>query len=346
MTDVKGIMHRHWNKILLFIVLIFCIDRVCTITLKIKGNTSREVNAKLQKDPKGIENQGKMKAEVNETISTEIIKEIKSAPSKIASFVLNHEQDQEWIENVCNEGWPDPVCHEVIVLMKRKVSFCSAAKVASTTTRDYFFKIADGELVVPDNAKYGVHEANWTRFDVVDPDLRSSIITSSEWTHVFFIKHVVERFISGYLDKVVADCARPYHPSHAINFYHQYGFSCEKHQDLEEFVSFMETVPKKEAHFSLQTPLCNVQKFPYTDIIYADKTMSARLEDLSSKLGVKHPIEDKATSKHGTGAKKMMSELFKGKKKLIERILKMFEEDCNIFPDTCNVEELMRAVEE
>jgi len=207
-----------------------------------------------------------------------------------------------------------------------------------------FFKIADGEFVVPDDAKYGVHNANWTRVAFVDPDSRISLLTSSEWTHVFFIKHVVERFVSGYLDKVVGDCAKTYSPTFAISHYHQYGFSCDKHQDLEAFVSFMETISNMEGHFSPQTPLCNVQKFPYTDIIYADETMSVRLRDLSSKLGVKHPTEDEVTSKHSTGAKKNMAALFKGKKELIGRILKMFEEDCHIFPEACDVEELMRAI--
>jgi hypothetical protein len=220
--------------------------------------------------------------------------------------------------------------------------------VASTTTKNYFFNIAGGDLVIPDDALYGAHDANWTRFgmDSVKPETRREILAASEWTNVFFVKHVLERFISGYLDKVVHDCAETYDPSFAINHYHQYGFSCEKHKDLEAFVSFMETVPKMEGHFDSQTFCCNPQKIPYTDIIYADNTMSAHLEQLSKKLGVEHPHENNRTSNHATGAKDKMVDLFKGKKELIPRILNMFQEDCHMFPKLCDVEDLISAVEE
>merc|ERR1712226_83225 len=108
----------------------------------------------------------------------------------------------------------------------------------------------------------------------------------------------MERFISGYLDKVVTDCQKPYNPLFAISHYKQYGFDCEKHQDLEAFVSFLETVPKMEGHFAPQTPLCNVEVYPYTDIIFADENMNLRLKALSTKLGVEHPLEDRGTSSH------------------------------------------------
>ena len=41
-----------------------------------------------------------------------------------------------------------------------------------------------------------------------------------------------------------------------------------------------------------------------------------------------------------------MADIFKGKKELIKRILKMFGEDCKLFPEACDIEELMISVEE
>ena len=100
------------------------------------------------------------------------------------------------------------MCFHVIVLKKRKVTFCSAEKVASTTSRDYFYKISDGEVVIPPNARYGVHEANWTMLAFIDEDKRIQQLTSTEWTHVFIVRNVLERFVSGYLDKIVGDCKK------------------------------------------------------------------------------------------------------------------------------------------
>merc|ERR1712226_910881 len=110
------------------------------------------------------------------------------------------------------------------------------------------------------------------------------------------------------------------------------------------FISFMETVPKMEGHFAPQSPLCNAKKYPYTDIIVADETLSTRLKTLSAKLGVEHPMENSGTSTHSTGAKEKLAAMFKGKVNLVGRILKMFEEDCELLPEACDVEDLMKLL--
>ena len=44
-------------------------------------------------------------------------------------------------------------CEHNLVVPQRKVTFCSAAEVASTTTTKYFFDITDdGSLVIPDGS--------------------------------------------------------------------------------------------------------------------------------------------------------------------------------------------------
>jgi len=171
---------------------------------------------------------------------------------------------------------------------------------------------------------------------------------SEEWTHVFFWKHVVERFVSGYLDKVVKICNRnvTIAPQMVVSHYVQFGFSCDEHVDFEEFVLFMETVPKLEGHFAPQTPLCNIQKYPFTEIIRVDENLSLKLVDLSSKLGVEHPAENGQSRRHRTGAKEKMVDLFKGKAYLIDKILDMFHEDCANIPEACDVDDLMAALQE
>ena len=259
-------------------------------------------------------------------------------------------KEHQWMENLCKGGSrPSLLCHHVTVLPQQKVSFCLAAKVASTSIRDYFFKIAEGSLVIPDGARYGVHNANWTRFAQLDPPTRKELLMSAEWTHVFFWKPVLDRFVSGYLDKVVNDCKKSNFMSDsnlAIKYYNQYGFSCEKHQDLESFVSFMEgvTAPRMEGHFAPQATLCGVEKFPYTDIIVANESLNANLKVLSKKLGVEHPEKSQHTTSHKTGAKYEMISLFEGKQELIGRILKLFEEDCKQIPKACDVKNVRQLV--
>jgi len=254
--------------------------------------------------------------------------------------------EEEWKDKVCS-GIPDSVCHEVFIVKSRQATFCSAAKVASTTTKQYFFDISENELKIPEDARFGVHEANWVRFGNLDQVGRKWVLENKDWTHVFFWKHVLERFVSGYLDKVVTDCKKdPTDKPHlAIHHYIQYGFTCEEHEDLEAFVNFMETVPKVEGHFAPQTPLCNLKRFPYTDMVRADEHLNTRLKNISSKLGVEHPEENKKTSKHKTGAKEKMVNIFKDKPFLIQKILSMFKEDCERIPDACNVDEIMAAIE-
>lgn len=266
------------------------------------------------------------------------------------------QQRVKQLEQFCETPF---VCDHVFVIRSKKVTFCSAAKVASTTTRMYFYKLANGSdrLVIPPNAKYGVLEANWTRLSQVDTDLRLAILLSSEWRRVFFVRHVLERFVSGYLDKVVHDCGRKHQEDPrnlAIGYYYQYGFSCENHTDLEAFVSFMETVPSMESHFRSQTNHCwpnninhhsggagssNTIQSPYTDIILVNETLSTRLEELSVELGVQHPSEERdKTSSHSTFASEKIRHLFQGKSGLVRRILNLFEEDCKMFPQLCHVE--------
>ena len=147
-----------------------------------------------------------------------------------------------------------PVCHHVFVVKSKKITFCSAAKVASTTTKDYFFRISDDKIVIPPDAKYGVQEANFTRLGELDVDYQRDIVLSDRWNHVIFIRNVVERFISGFLDKVIHDCKVGLTKNVAISHYVQFGFSCEKHTKLEPFISFMEDlgVGKMEGHFLLR----------------------------------------------------------------------------------------------
>ncbi len=255
--------------------------------------------------------------------------------------------DDEWANDVCTVK-PDHICHHVHILKKQKVTFCSAAKVASTTTKQYFFDIADGTVKLTEGARYGVHTANWTKIGSLNKNAIKYVLRSKEWTHVFFWKHVLERFVSGYLDKVVNICSKhdTIEPHMVLHHYQPYGFSCEKHTDLEAFVSFMETVPTKEGHFASQTPLCNLEKFPYTDIIRVDENLSSKLHELSQKLGVEHPAKNEKTSSHKTGAKEKMITLFKGKEYLIERILNIFNEDCINIPEACDVKDLMVALTE
>ncbi len=253
---------------------------------------------------------------------------------------------EHWENNVCGTV-KDSICHEVFVVSDLKTTFCSAAKVASTTTKTYFYKLSKS-LVIPKGSTYGVHQANWIKFHMLDRQARKHVLTDEDWTHVFFWKHVLDRFISGYLDKVVHDCENndTIKPHLAIHHYVQYGFSCEEHKDLGAFISFMETVPSFEGHFHAQTPLCSLGKYPVTDVIAADETLSDSLRGLSETLGIKHPMEDKKSSSHSTNANAKMVALFKDKPYLIERVLDMFKVDCKYIPEACNVDKLMDAIEE
>lgn len=266
----------------------------------------------------------------------------------LAGAVHESVLDEEWASKVCNDIQAS-ICHQILVVNSRKATFCSAAKVASTTTKQYFYDIADrgsDGLIIPHSARFGVHEANWKRFAHLSKEERMSTMRSRKWTHIFFYRNVLERFVSGFLDKVVRECKQDPtdKPYLAIYHYIQYGFSCEKHTDIEEFVNFIEKVVDLEDHFAPQTPLCDFPKFPYTDVIPTDKTLSKQLKSMSAKLGVEHPAEKKTTSTHKTGAKEKMVVMFKDKPHLIQKILNLFKEDCDNLPESCNVEDIMAEI--
>mgnify|MGYP004180724737 CR=1 FL=1 len=76
---------------------------------------------------------------------------------------------------LCTEGNYNPLCTAVIVLTRQRVTFCSAAKIASTTIRSFFLKVADGDVAVPAKAMYPVHQANWTFLKQVPITLRDQL---------------------------------------------------------------------------------------------------------------------------------------------------------------------------
>ena len=258
----------------------------------------------------------------------------------------NEEKDQKtpWLLESCDDEIP--VCRKADVVFKRKVTFCSAQKVASSTTKDYFMRISDGEVIIPEGAKFGAHAANWTQLSAVDPSTRQSMMTSPEWTHVFFIRNVLERFISGYLDKIQNGRCLEEPKTIVLAHYVELGFSCENKGKLGSFLSFLESLPTKEweSHFAPQTPMCNAKEYPYTDIIMADEHLNDKLKELSDKLGVPHPAENPKTSSHATGAKNKLMDIFLGKEQLIPRILNLFEEDCVMFPNLCDVDDLLQSL--
>ena len=167
-------------------------------------------------------------------------------------------------------------------------------------------------------------------------------MTSPSWTRVVLLRNVVERFLSGFLDKVVHDCKAMNDTQLAasrlaISHYYKYGFSCNKHGNFESFLSFMETVPAMEGHFSPQTPLCGFLKFPHTDVIIADKNLDTHLRSLSQRLKVSHPPEDERTTSHAQGAKGKMSDIFRGRDDLLQRIIALFHQDCIAYSQICEV---------
>jgi hypothetical protein len=240
------------------------------------------------------------------------------------------------------------VPESMFILSKKKVTWCQPAKVASTSTKKYFYDIADGEVEFPEGALYGIQETNFQHLRELPIGTQKWVKKTEEYVQVFFARNVVERFISGFLDKVIIECNKPkWDESYVYNWYINkgYGFSCEKHQDLEAFISFMETVPRMEGHFHAQAPLCMLKTYPYTDIIFVDDYFNENLRALSKRLGVSHPTGDeKQTRKHSTGAKTKMANMFEGKEYLLDRILKLFDQDCRLIPNACDVDELRSAI--
>jgi len=243
---------------------------------------------------------------------------------------------------------------------RKKLTFCSAAKVASTAITEYFYGIADGEVTIPANARYGAHQANWTYLKDVPVDLRRSLVTgegiqsarginrddmqnSDEWIQVVFLRHAVERFVSGYLDKVVADCNKKFNPLHAIHFYDEFGFSCEKHQDFEEFITFMENVNKMEGHFEKQTVVCETSRYPWTKFVWIED-LDDFLPKLSEVLGKEYKPPSKRSKSHATGSSEKMLKLFQGRKYLLDRVLKIFDQDCKEMPKMCDVQNILPKI--
>ena len=106
----------------------------------------------------------------------------------------------------------------------------------------YFSKISN-EVFIPKQAS-SVYEANWRKLHMLEQRQRKYILRSSKYTHIFFWKNVVERFVSGYFDEVVDSCQRIQiliKPVMTIHYYSKYGFSCEKHSSLEGFISYGES---------------------------------------------------------------------------------------------------------
>ncbi|KAL3908649.1 MAG: hypothetical protein SGILL_008405 [Bacillariaceae sp.] len=247
---------------------------------------------------------------------------------------------------LCRDGNWNHVCACMIVLERKRVSFCSAAKVASTAIRDYFLHVAEGDVKVDETMQYPIHQAPWPYLHMIRPELRKRLVSSlqDEWTSVFFMKHVIDRFVSGYLDKVVHDCKTPDREGLAIHYYDQYGFSCNNHTHFESFVGFMETVPHMETHFGPQTTFCEFGRYPYTHLIFADEGLTGKLRNLSFAIGANFTPPSKKTANHKTGSKMKAVELFRGRKDLLRRVLDMFEVDCRAVPNACDVSELLRQI--
>lgn len=102
------------------------------------------------------------------------------------------------------------LCVAMIVVQNLNTTFCSAAKVGSTSIRSYFMHAAGGSVVAPIGAKYPPHQANWTQLYhlstlmqnklVLMDDRNGSSTREQQWTQAFFVRNVVDRLVvSGYL---------------------------------------------------------------------------------------------------------------------------------------------------
>jgi hypothetical protein len=145
---------------------------------------------------------------------------------------------------------------ELFILKSKKVTWRQSCKVASTSTKKYFFNISYGEIEIPEGARYGVQKANFQYLRGFPLKTQKRVKINEVYTQVLIVRNVVERFISGFLDKIINECNEPvWDETYTYKFYIKqgYGFSSEKHQDLKAFISFMETTtPKMEKHFDAQ----------------------------------------------------------------------------------------------
>lgn len=248
----------------------------------------------------------------------------------------------------CTHSCYNPVCHHVIVLARQRVAFCSAAKVASTSIREYFLSVADGDVVAPARARFPVHQANWTRLAFAPLSLRKRLVSGVDaphqgrrWAQVVFVRNVVERFVSGYLDKIVHDCKTDFwgqDRSLVKSYYEQqHNFSCANHKSFPQFVTFMEQVGERnfEGHFAAQTRVCDL-RYPFTDIVLVDSQLDLTLKELGERLGVKPYLPSGGTGrKHSTDSGKRLQRFLRGRHGLILSVLRLFEQDCAVLPGMC-----------
>ena len=253
---------------------------------------------------------------------------------------------------LCTEGNYNPLCTAVIVLTRQRVTFCSAAKIASTTIRSFFLKVADGDVAVPAKAMYPVHQANWTFLQQVPITLREQLSgpwPATNWMQVNFVRNVIVRFVSGYLDKIVHDCGRDYNgtvPQLVKQHYTRlHGFSCAEHSGFREFVGFVERLgqDKLEGHFLEQTSVCDL-RYPFTDLVLvAEGELDTSLSRLGSRLGFSGTVP--SIRNHRTGSNSKLADMFRGRNKdLLYRLLRLFEKDCKLLPALCDVDDLIRAI--
>lgn len=271
--------------------------------------------------------------------------EVDEIPMQVQQVSLKY-----WQDNVCS-NFTDPICEELFVISDLKASFCSADKAASLILKTFFHKASEN-IVVPEGSKYGVLQANWTKFADLEENARKKTLTSPGWTNVFVWKNVVERFVSEYFVKVVNDCKRFLSGKKnrsAMQFYtKRYGFSCENHRLFEAFVSFMETVPGLKPNFQSQTSICSNERYPYTQTVNAaDKSLWTGLKAFSVRIGIEYPLEDDVEYSERIRKKTMakMVRVFRGKHYLVKRILNLYKKDCEIIPAACNVDALMAALD-
>jgi hypothetical protein len=242
---------------------------------------------------------------------------------------------------ICYPEAPHPLCQKLRILRKKHLTVCCAGNVVSSTVNDYFNQIGRGKAVLPPGVQFRAETFKWTKLNEMDEKVQRDVFMSdsSDWTHVFLVRNVLQRFVSAYLDHVVRLCTGGFTSEMPIVHYARLGFSCESHSDLESFICFMESVPveKMEALFAPQTQQCGFReamRVNFTDIISVDHTVKESLSSLSKKLGIAHP----STSKNESTSSHDLVPLFKGREGLIMRILGLFEEDCKRFPTLCKTD--------
>uniref|UniRef100_A0A7S2CNW2 Uncharacterized protein n=1 Tax=Octactis speculum TaxID=3111310 RepID=A0A7S2CNW2_9STRA len=255
---------------------------------------------------------------------------------------------------LCTKGNFLPICTALIVLRRQRVTFCNPAKVASTSIRKFFLSVADGDVTIPFEARFPVHQANWTFLNNVPTDLRKQLVTNDlgeqPWLQFTFIKKVLDRFVSGYLDKIRHACEKDFDGNDimlAKSYYYRYGFSCAEHgASFDDFLSFMERIGEDnfEGHFASQSRVCD-SRYPFTNMVLVDDMLDSRLAKIGVQLDVKY-IPDAKSRKHRTNSSQRLIQIFMGKHHLVERVLKLFERDCQHRVELCDVRELLNLLDD